>query len=176
MARKSFKCTVCEAEFLSGNWFGCCENIALKHNVAPKTFYSESAQNVQCLIKPQYGTNPQTGVSWSTPGKQQRFFNGQYTTTDPEEQEKLEQVLAGGGLITYEKYIDLKTTAEQKAARAMAETKEANRLLAEAKDELARKQAELEKLRESVPAEVAPLAPDAPVPSLASKRRTQPSV
>ncbi|HVN79678.1 MAG TPA: hypothetical protein VMW38_11825 [Terriglobia bacterium] len=141
--RKEYVCIFCEGKFLSGDWMGCAGNKFRRHQVEPVTYHSKHDNHVICCTKEATVLNPTTGESQKIPGYQAQFVNGHYTTSDPEVQEVLNRILAEGGLVSLDAYVDSKLTDHQKAERAKGQLAEQSELLKKVQQENERLKAQI---------------------------------
>lgn len=133
MTVQTWKCTVCEKEFHTGQWLGCNGNATLEHRVPAKTYFAREG-SLSVTIRHDRSMMGGSGERVSIAGKDAHFLGGTFATTDPETQEVLDRK---GYLISKEQYVEMNTPDNMKNARLKATIEEQNKLLEAAKQEAA---------------------------------------
>jgi len=139
--RRKWKCTTCDEEFLTGQWFGCCGEEGRKHSVAPKKYWSADSLGLVIHWKTDQ-TVPAAegkGAVIRIPGAHASFLAGRYTSTDAEEQETLDR---NPSLCTEDEFVAKRLSPEIRAQRATTKVTEMQTLLDEQQAELVKLRAE----------------------------------
>lgn len=126
---KTLTCTHCEQPFRAGAWLGCEGNPALKHKVESKTYYSMS-DRLQVNAIPQTNMVGGQGERINIPGVIVTFFNGTFSTTDPE----IQSVLDVRVPMKKEDWIEGRMTPELKSGRQRAVILEQQDLIRQLKE------------------------------------------
>src|SRR5689334_18651832 len=111
-APKVLTCTLC-GDFEYGRWFGCQGDITKEHEVEPKTYYSEFNAYTVCIV-PGRKMLDEAGNVHFTNDVVAQFTNGQYETTSPRIQAKLD---VDPSLQTHDQYVAQRTPPALTAAR-----------------------------------------------------------
>lgn len=135
MELKVWHCIRCDTDFKSGQWVGCRGVSTEPHEVAPKTYYSVATPFLLMQWKTDRRVPDEFGTVVSIGGKSAQFKDGQFTTTDPEEQEHMDGYLARSLLQTGQQYTDAMLTPAQKLDRQKIQIEEQNRLIQKLQDE-----------------------------------------